>query len=557
MLEGMNVARLNFSHQEHAEHKRRFDELVSLREELDLPIAAMLDTRGPEIRLHTIKDGKAKLKSGDMFTLYTDEIEGDSQKASITYKDLPKDIAAGTRILIDDGLIELKAVSFDSEKIVCSVTHGGVISSRKGVNVPGVKLSLPYMSEQDRADIIFGIKTGFDFIAASFVRSAKDIVEIRDIFNEHDCHHIKIIAKIENADGVSNIDQILHVADGIMVARGDMGVEIEYEKLPAIQKKLIQKAYGLGKIVITATQMLESMMTNPRPTRAETSDVANAIYDGTSVIMLSGETAAGLHPIESIKAMVQIANQTESEINYERRFKMRDIEEIPNVTNAISEATVTTAHNLKANGIITVTESGVTARMISKFRPGVPIIACSPDERVYRQMNMSWGVVPVLVDEKNDIDELFEHSVKRAAERGYVTNGDLIVITTGVPLGVSGTTNLLKVHIVGNTILTGVGATQEVACAPLCVCRDSADAFKRFSDGDILVIPQTDNSLLDIMKNAAGIITEQDGLNSHSAIVGLTLNKPVIVGAKNATKILKNGVVVHLDAAHGTVGSVD
>lgn len=558
MLSGMNVARFNFSHQTHEEHKQRFDKIVKMREELGLPIATLLDTKGPEIRIHTLKDGKAILKEGNTFTLYTKERIGDETGVSITYQDLPKDIALGTRILIDDGLIELKVTSFDNEKIVCTVVNGGKISDRKSINVPDISLSLPYVSEKDESDIVFGIETGFDFIAASFTRSAQDIMDIRSILNKHNCHWMKIIAKIENREGVENIDEILRLVDGIMVARGDMGVEIPFEQLPPIQKMLIKKAYRAGKQVITATQMLDSMMQNPRPTRAETSDVANAIYDGTSAIMLSGETAAGKYPVEALKAMTRIAEETETNIHYKKRFATREAtseEETTNVTNAISKATVTTAHNLLATAIITVTKSGMTAREISKFRPNVPIIGGSTDPRVYRQMNLSWGVYPVFLQEKDTTDELFDHVVDVATEADYLSSGDLVVITAGIPLGISGTTNMIKVHVVGNVLISGTGISHGNMCGNLCVCRNAEEAKKKFKKGDILVIPQTDNTLIDVIRDASGIIVEQDGLNSHAAIAGLALDIPVIIGAHDATKVLKHGITVQMDAERGIISS--
>ena len=555
MRAGMNVARFNFSHQTHAGHKARYDMVVKLREELGLPIATLLDTKGPEIRLHKIKNGKAVLKAGEKFVLYTDEIIGDETKASITYKNLPQDIKAGTRILIDDGLIELRVKSFTSSEIVTEVVNGGVISNSKGINVPGVYLSMPFLSKKDEEDIVFGIETGFHFIAACFVRCAQDILDIRAILNRHNCHSIKIIAKIENIDGVNNIDEILRVTDGVMVARGDMGVEIPLEEIPVLQKMLIKKAYNAGKQVITATQMLDSMMKNPRPTRAESTDVANAIYDGTSAIMLSGETAAGAYPVESLITMAKIAERAENDIDYIKRFNSRDIMEAPNVTNAISHATVTTAHDLGATAIITVTKTGQTARMISKYRPLCPIIGCSTNMQVCRQMNLSWGVTPISVEEKTITDELFDHSVDMAVKAGLVSSGDLVVITAGVPLGISGTTNLLKVHVVRDMMLSGSGVTHHVACGNLCVCRDEEEAKRNFKHGDILVIPRTSNEILDIMKQASGIITEIDGLNSHAAIVGLALDIPVIVGAENASLRLKSGTTVTLDAVRGIVCS--
>ncbi len=559
MLSGMNVARFNFSHQTHEQHKRRFDEIVQLRKELRLPIATLLDTKGPEIRLLNFKEGAATLQSGQTFSLYTKERLGDESGASITYSNLAQDVEIGNRILIDDGLIEMKVTNKTQEVITCVVINGGKVSDHKGINVPDCHLSLPFVSQKDREDILFGIEMGYDFIAASFTRSAQDIMDIREILNEKDCHSIKIIAKIENMQGVENIDEILKIADGIMVARGDMGVEIPFEQLPAIQKMLIKKAYRSGKQVITATQMLESMMNNPRPTRAETSDVANAIYDETSAIMLSGETAAGKWPIEACRTMVKIAEQTEQNIHYRKRFALREVREDEimggNITNAISKATITTAHTLDANAIITVTKSGNTAAMISKYRPNIPIIAGSTDSRVCRQMNLSWGVYPIILDEQTDADALFEHALEVAQGEQFIENGDLVVITAGVPLGVSGTTNMIKVQVVGNVLLSGHGITHTGICGNLCVAKSEEEAIARFQKGDILVMRETSNRIIDLIRASAGLIIEQGGTNSHAAIVGLTLNKPVIVGAKNATTILKNGVTVQMDAETGMVSS--
>ncbi len=449
---GMDVARFNFSHQTHPEHKVRFDKLVEVRERLGVPVAALLDTKGPEVRLGLIEGGKAELLAGDMFTLTTRDVMGSNQVASISYKGLPRDVKPGDRILIDDGLIELILLENDGENLVCQVVNGGRISDRKGVNVPNVSLSMPFLSDKDREDILFGIRTGFDFIAASFTRTADDILQIRRLLEDNGGSHIKIIAKIENTEGVDNIDEIIKVSDGIMVARGDMGVEISYENIPVLQKRLISKAYEAGKQVITATQMLDSMMKNPRPTRAEITDVANAIYDGTSAIMLSGETAAGAYPIESVKVMATIAERTESDINYEKRFRSRESAAGTDVTNAISHATVTTAMDLNAKCIITVTKYGKTAKMISKYRPVCPIIACSPHDFTVRQLNLSWGITPIIVEEKTSTDELFAAAYQAAEENGLVQKGDLVVTTAGVPLGISGTTNLLRVDTIGDPV---------------------------------------------------------------------------------------------------------
>ncbi len=555
MLEGMNAARFNFSHADHASHKMNFDRVVKLREQLDLPIATILDTKGPEIRIGSFKEGKVSLVKGNTFTLTTESIEGTDERVSISYRDLPRDIEVGATVLLDDGLVEMTVAHVTDTDIVCTIKNSGIISNKKGVNVPGTKLSMPFVSEKDREDIIFGIETGFDFIAASFTRSASDILEIRKILEEYNCHTINIIAKIENREGVDNIDEIIRVSDGVMVARGDMGVEIPLEEVPVLQKMLIKKAFHGGKQVITATQMLDSMMKNPRPTRAEATDVANAIYDGTSAIMLSGETAAGLYPVEALKTMVKIAVSAENDIGYRKRFKQMEYDTNPDVTNAISHAACTTAYDLGATAIITVTKSGTTARMISKFRPEHPIIGCTTYEHVYRQLSLSWGVTPLLIAEEESTDALFEHAVDAAENTRIVSHGDLVVITAGVPLGIPGTTNLMKVHVVGHVLVSGEGITSNAVCASLCVCGDEDEALNRFKDGDILVLPQTSNKIFPLLKRASGIITETGGANSHAAIVGLAMDIPVIVGAKNATKILKTGAVVSIDASRGIVCS--
>ena len=553
MLNGMAVARMNMSHGEHSDHKRRADMIKKLRAELNIPVALLLDTKGPEIRTGRFKNNKVNLETGQTFTLTTEDVEGDETRCSITFKDLPKDVQRGSRILIDDGLIEMKVTDVTKTDIVCHVVNGGTVATHKGINVPGVALSLPFISEQDKADIAFGVAQDFDFVAASFTRSAEDIIQLRGELEKNNCNNIRIVAKIENSEGVENIDEIIRVSDGIMIARGDLGVEIPMEEIPIIQKKLIAKAYSAGKQVITATQMLDSMMKNPRPTRAEATDVANAIYDGTSAIMLSGETAAGLFPVEAVKTMAIIAERTERDIDYIEKFRKRDIPERPDVTSAISHATCTTAHDLGAVAILTVSKTGQTARMISKFRPACPIISGTTEPKVLRQMNLSWGVIPILVDEKDNTDELFEHVVSVAQKEGYVHNGDLAVITAGIPLGVSGTTNMLKVHLVRDVLVSGMAVNHNSVYGRLCVCRSEEDAWENFKDGDILVIPKTTNEILPLMRKASGIITETGGINSHAAVVCLALDKPVIVGAKNATKLLKSGTTVKLDGNPGIV----
>lgn len=557
ILNGMAVARMNMSHGTHEDHKKRADMVKKIRAELDAPVALLLDTRGPEIRTRNFKNGSEILDAGQTFTFTNDDIEGDNTRCSITFADLPSDVRRGDKILVDDGLIEMVVTSTTKKEIVCEVLNGGKIASHKGINVPGTRLSLPFISEQDKKDITFAVEQDLDFIAASFTRSSEDILKLRSELDKNGCNNIRIIAKIENAEGVDNIDDIIRVSDGIMVARGDLGVEIPMEDIPILQKKLITKAYKAGKQVITATQMLDSMMVNPRPTRAEATDVANAIYDGTSAIMLSGETAAGKYPVQAVKTMAKIAERTENDIDYIGRFRKRLLTEQPDVTSAISHATCTTAHDLGAVAIITVSKTGQTARMISKYRPACPIISGTTSEKVLRQMNLSWGVIPILVQEKTNTDELFEHVVDVAEKHNLVKNGDLAVITAGIPLGVSGTTNMLKVHLVGNVLVSGTAITHQSVIGRICVCENEDDLHDKFKNGDIIVASKTTNEMLPQLKKAGGIITEQDGLNSHAAIVASALDKPVIVGAKNAVKLLRTGTTVKLDGSRGIVFSAN
>ena len=447
MLAGMNVARFNFSHGDYTTHEKRFREIVRLRSELQLPIATMLDTRGPEVRLRKFVDDKpVEIFDGDLYTLTTLDVPCTNEVGSITFPKLPQDVSIGTRILINDGLVELLVEKINKTDIICRVIHGGTLSNNKSINVPGVQLSMPYLSDADMSDLEFGAKMGYDFIAASFVRTSADINYLRKFTHSLGWFNVRIIAKIENLEGVQNIDEILEVSDGIMVARGDMGVEIPFEQIPAIQKELISKGYNAGKQVITATQMLESMINNPRPTRAEITDVANAIYDGTSAIMLSGETAAGQYPVEVVRTMDLIAATTEKNIDYKHAFDTRKESDNTSIAEGIAHATVTTAHDLNAKAIITVTKRGRTARLISKYRPAFPIIGCTTDEANQRQMSMSWGVIPLVIDEETNTDELFAKAVAAAKEHGIIKDGDLVVITAGVPLGITGMTNMMKVE---------------------------------------------------------------------------------------------------------------
>lgn len=554
MKAGMNVARFNFSHGTYETHQHYYDEVCRIRDELGLPVATMLDTKGPEIRVRSFKNGRVTLQNGQLFTLTTDEVEGDEERVSITYKELPQDIAIGSSILIDDGLIGMQVERIDGADIVCRVLNGGVVSNNKGVNIPNAHLSMPFISEKDHQDILFAIKNGYDFIAASFTRCADDIMQIRHILQENNCHTINIIAKIENMEGVENIDEILRVVDGVMVARGDLGVEVPLEDVPSLQKKLIQRGIAAGKPVITATQMLDSMIKNPRPTRAEATDVANAIYDGTSAIMLSGESAVGAYPVEAVETMVRIALRAEADMDYIRRFS-RDTSASTDVTNAISHATVTSAHDLNASAIITVTKSGSTARILSRYRPACVIVGCTTEKHVWRQLALSWGTVPLMIAEESNTDDLFEHAVDAAVQNGLVHDGELVVLTAGVPLGISGTTNLMKVHVVGHLLSRGQGLHGGKVVAPLCVIRNLEKDAKDFNTGDVIVCHQTTREMFSMLRKSSAIVLEDDNPEGHGAIAGMSLDIPVIIGAKNATNILKSGAVVTVDGEKGTVSA--
>lgn len=554
MKAGMNVARFNFSHGTYETHQHYYDEVCRIRDELGLPVATMLDTKGPEIRVRSFKNGRVTLQNGQLFTLTTDEVEGNEERVSITYKELPQDIAVGTSILIDDGLIGMQVERIDGADIVCRVLNGGVVSNNKGVNIPNAHLSMPFISEKDHQDILFAIKNGYDFIAASFTRCADDIMQIRHILQENNCHTINIIAKIENMEGVENIDEILRVVDGVMVARGDLGVEVPLEDVPSLQKKLIQRGIAAGKPVITATQMLDSMIKNPRPTRAEATDVANAIYDGTSAIMLSGESAVGAYPVEAVETMVRIALRAEADMDYIRRFS-RDTSASTDVTNAISHATVTSAHDLNASAIITVTKSGSTARILSRYRPACVIVGCTTEKHVWRQLALSWGTVPLMIAEESNTDDLFEHAVDAAVQNGLVHDGELVVLTAGVPLGISGTTNLMKVHVVGHLLSRGQGLHGGKVVAPLCVIRNLEKDAKDFNTGDVIVCHQTTREMFSMLRKSSAIVLEDDNPEGHGAIAGMSLDIPVIIGAKNATNILKSGAVVTVDGEKGTVSA--
>lgn len=553
MLEGMSVARLNFSHGSIAEHKVKVDRIKKLREELDLPISIMFDTKGPEIRLGKLKDDmEPYLNVSDQYILTTDDIEGDEKMASISYSHLPEDIKIGDRILIDDGLVELKVTSVEGNKIFTRVANGGFIKSNKGVNVPDVKLRLPSLTEKDIKDLKFGVQEDIEFIAASFIRSKEDVLKIRSVLEEEGNFDIKIISKIESKEGLDNIDEIIEVSDGIMVARGDLGVEIPTEEVPLAQKRIIKKCNLLGKPVITATQMLDSMIRNPRPTRAEANDVANAVLDGTDAIMLSGETASGAYPLEAVRTMAKIAKKTEESIDYKELLRNKISSQENTVTNSIGKSTCTIASDISAKAIITATTSGTTSRAISKFRPENPIVAVTTDKKVRRQLELSWGIVSLIAPSANSTDEVIDMAVEVSKQNDLVKNGDLVVITAGVPVGFSGSTNLIKVQKIGELVIRGTGIGEKTYAGRCLVLKDQDD-YKDFIEGDIIVTVSSDKETVSYLEKAGGLITEESGFTSHGAIVGVELGLPTIVGAKDITKALKTGERIIINAKDGTI----
>ncbi len=549
---GMNISRFNFSHGSHEEQGKRIQMLRTASKQLNKNIALLLDTKGPEIRLGKFVNGKVQLKIGQSFTLTSKEILGTVKIASVNYKSLPQEVAAGNIILLSDGLVSLHVDDVIGDEIITTVKNSGEISDRKRVAVPGVSLNLPFLSKEDEADILFGVKQDMDFIAASFVQRAADIIEIRKLLEDVN-GQMEIIAKIENAEGVKNIDEILKVADGIMVARGDLGVEIPAEEVPIVQKILIEKCNKVGKPVITATQMLESMMLNPRPTRAEASDIANAILDGTDCIMLSGETASGCYPVETLQTMVRIAMRTEESLKYNTLLLSKGMTLKNTTTDAISHATVQIAYELNAAAVITATEHGHTARMISKYRPQANIIAVTPHDKTLRRMMLFWGVQPILGVTTKNSDEMVQNATAKSVEQGLVNEGDLVVVTAGVPAGMSGTTNMIRVHVVGKILLRGVGIGQRSVSGKICVAHSFRDVKSKFHPGDILVVTGIDEETAVYASKAAAIIAEEGGLTSNAAIVGISVGIPTIIGVDGAVERLQDGMLVTVDGARGLI----
>lgn len=551
---GMDVCRLNFSHGSHEEHKKRIDTIKEVRSEKGAPIAILLDTRGPEIRTGDFEEKDIRLEVGQKFTITMDDVIGNRERCTVTYKELVKDVSVGDRILIDDGLIELLVKELTDKDIICEVVNSGVINNKKGVNVPNVKINLPAVTAKDKSDIIFGIENDIDFIAASFVRKAGDVIEIKEILENNGGENIRIIAKIENQEGIDNIKEILDVSYGIMIARGDLGVEVPTEQMPILQKELIKACNRSSKPVITATQMLDSMIRNPRPTRAEVTDVANAIFDGTDAIMLSGETAAGNYPVQAVETMNRIARAAESTIDFDGNLHNRKLNRQLTVTNAISHATCTTASDLKAKAIVTATASGYTARMVSSYKPKSPIIASTNSEKTYRQINLLWGVIPIKGADASCTEDLIQGAVDEAMLQGHIKDGDLVVITAGVPVGKSGTTNLIKVHIATKIIVQGIGVGNSKVFGKAQIV-NAETSPQMFQKGNILVASSTNKDMMEMVEKASAIIAESGGIAAHAAKAGLRLGIPVIVGAKDAAKLIKDGETVTVDAEFGRVYS--
>ena len=551
--EGMNVARLNFSHGTHPEHKKRIDTIKKLRDDLDEPIGIMLDTKGPEIRIKTFKDGMIRIEQGQDFTLTSEDVEGDETRVSVTYKDIAKDLKADDRVLIDDGLVEFTVISVDENNVYMRAVNSGELSDRKGVNLPSVKVNLPTLTEKDIEDLIFGIENDVDFIAASFIRSAKDVLEIRKILESNGGDDIKIISKIENLEGVQNIGEIIDVSDGIMVARGDMGVELDEEDIPLVQKDIIRKCNLKGKFVITATQMLDSMIRNPRPTRAEVTDVANAILDGSSAIMLSGETAAGTYPVKACEMMRKIAVKIEDSLDYKIIVDSTNDEHEINITNSIAKATREAALDLDAKVIIAATTSGLTARNISKFKPKSPIIAATTDEKVRRQLAIEWGVYPIRATLASSIDDLFYESINILKNIKFVKEGELVILTAGMPLGKAGSTNIMMVKTVGKLLCKGMGIGKHKISARACVAKNAKELEETFSDGDIIVTIGVYKDMLPYIQKSSGIVTVEGGLTSQGAIVGINYHLATVVGVGEAMNSIKTGDIISIDATTGEI----
>ncbi|AEB29704.1 pyruvate kinase [Carnobacterium sp. 17-4] len=551
---GMNVARLNFSHGDFEEHGARIKNIREASKRTGKMVGILLDTKGPEMRTHNMKDGRVEFEAGDVVRISMTEVEGTKEKFSISYPELINDVNPGTHILLDDGLVDLEVTDLDhaNGEIVVLVKNPGTLKNKKGVNVPGVSVNLPGITDKDAADIRFGLENDIDYIAASFVRRASDVLEITQILEEENMTHVQIIPKIENQEGVDNIDEILKVSNGLMVARGDLGVEIPTEEVPIVQKALIQKCNQAGKPVITATQMLDSMQQNPRPTRAEASDVANAIFDGTDAIMLSGETAAGDYPIEAVQTMARIAIRTEEALVNQDAFALKAYSQT-DMTEAIGQSVGHTARNLNIQTIVAATESGHTARMIAKYRPKANIVAVTFTERQMRGLALTWGVSPVVSEKPGSTDDMFNLATKIAQETGFASAGDLIIITAGVPVGERGTTNLMKIQLIGTKLASGQGVGSDAVIGKATVATSADEANKNAVEGGILVVKTTDKDYLPAIEKSSALVVEQGGLTSHAAVIAIAMSIPVIVNVENATTLIKNDELITVDSRRGIV----
>lgn len=554
---GANVFRFNFSHGNHQEQKERMEQVREAVKRTGKAVGILLDTKGAEIRttIQGTPNGKIAFEMGDQVRISMDgTLEGTREKIAVTYPQLFDDVHEGGHILFDDGLIDMKILEKDeaTRELVTEVQNTGELGSRKGVNAPGVSISLPGITEKDAEDIRFGLENEIDFIAASFVRKAQDILEIREILEEKEMTHVQILAKIESQEGINNIDEIIKVADGIMVARGDMGVEIPAEEVPMVQKAIIKKCNAAGKSVITATQMLESMQHNPRPTRAEASDVANAVFDGTDATMLSGESANGDYPVEAVATMARIDLEAEKALAGLGSFQINRFDKT-DVTETTALSVARAAQNLGIKTIVAATESGHTAKLISKYRPDADILAVTFDERTKRGLMLNWGVYPTVAEKPSTTDEMFELATKKAVDLGFAKEGDLILITAGVPVGERGTTNVMKIQLIGSKLLEAQGVGQRTVIANAVVASSAEEANKKAHEGMILVVPTTDSDYMPAIKQASALIVESGGLTSHAAVVGIAQDLPVIVGATKATSIVMDGELITADTRRGIV----
>ncbi len=549
---GMNVARLNMSHGTIEEHRVRLRAVREAAIRTGVPVGIMLDLKGPEIRIGTFPGGSTTLREGQEFIFFTRPAPLGPDRVFVNHPGLTRDVEPGISMMLDDGNILMEAIEVQPDRVRCLVRSGGVLSDHKKINLPGRSVSLPALSDKDREDIRFGVREGADFIAASFVRQASDVLAVRTVI-ESAGGNLQVIAKIESREGLENLEEILKVADGLMVARGDLGVELPPEEIPLHQKRMISRCNALGKPVITATQMLESMVRHPRPTRAEASDVANAIFDGTDAVMLSAESAVGSYPLEAVRMMDRIARQTEEALDFRQIMAERALAAPKTVTEAISHATVTTAHDLAASSIITLTSSGYTARMVAKYRPEPPVIAVTTSPEAVRALTLVWGVTPITQEVRSGTDEMIQGAINASIASGMVKIGDLVVLSAGVPAGIQGTTNLIKVQTVGDLLVRGTGIGSRLAVGRAVIARSPAELAGRFSQGDILVAPATDAEFVPYIEKAAAVITEAGGLTSHAAIAGLSLGIPVVVGASGATAVIPPGETVTVEAGRGLV----